>query len=206
MARLASTISLVCRVLRHLRLRRIRCDYWQSSYVELLKVKSYRVRNFETVSCGNLYALAVERSLRLISPTGSVGLIVPLSLVCTARTAAVRSLVRTRQSWVASFDMRPNSLFEGVSQRLCIFVNRPRRKSMAHLFTAGYRRWAGAARSALLTSLEYQATIDTKADAVIAKYESAHEISIRAKISGQPVESFARKRATSGEIFPDAPA
>jgi hypothetical protein len=161
-------------------------------YVELLKVKSYDLRDFATLSCGNLYALMVERSLSLISSAGSVGLIVPLSLVCTARTAAVRSLVRLRQSWIASFDMRPNSLFEGVAQRLCIFLNRSRQKSAPQLLTAGYRRWAGAARSALLALTEYRAATDTGADAAIAKFESVHEPSIRKKISGQRLESFAQ--------------
>ncbi len=159
-------------------------------YVELVKVKSYLLRGYDTISCGNLYALLIERSLQLISDSGSVGLIVPLSLVCTERTAAVRPFVRNRQAWVACYDMRPSSLFEGVAQRLCIFVNTGRTQRDVQLWTGGYRRWSGAERSALLALTHFRVAERAEPNAIIPKFVSGHERSMLAKIAGAPLENY----------------
>jgi hypothetical protein len=53
-------------------------------YVEYAKVRDlYVVRGYGTSPCGNLYAYVLERSKALASANGRLGLIVPLSLVCT---------------------------------------------------------------------------------------------------------------------------
>ena len=55
-------------------------------YVEFAKVRDlYDVRGYGTLPCGNLYAYVLERSKALASSNGRLGLIVPLSLVCTDR-------------------------------------------------------------------------------------------------------------------------
>jgi hypothetical protein len=158
-------------------------------------VKGYVPCGYETTSCGNLYALLVERSAQLISKAGLIGLIVPLSLVCTGRTGAVRSFVRDRGSWVASFDMRPSSLFEGVAQRLCIFLNANVPKPDSQLFTGGYRRWAGAERSPLLALTQFRAAAPADPGAVIPKFVSARESSVLTKIRGLSLESFVQQNA-----------
>jgi hypothetical protein len=168
-------------------------------YVELAKVKAYTVRNYQTSSSGNLYALLVERSAQLIAANGLLGLIVPLSLVCTARTGTVRNFVRNRQSWVASFDMRPSSLFEGVAQRLCIFLNAACTTSTGRLYTGGYRRWTSNERSSLLALTQFQPAAAAAPEAVIPKFVSAHEAPVLLKISGASLESF--EQAGSRPIY-----
>ena len=92
-------------------------------YVEFAKVRDlYDVRGYGTLPCGNLYAYVLERSKALASSNGRLGLIVPLSLVCTDRMRSARSILTSGTSWLPSFDIRPSSLFEGVAQRLTIIV------------------------------------------------------------------------------------
>ena len=61
-------------------------------YVEYSKVRDdYAVqKNYQTLPCGNLYTLVLERCYSLARKKGWVSLIVPLSLVCTSRAQEVR--------------------------------------------------------------------------------------------------------------------
>ena len=86
-------------------------------YVEYSKVRAtYQVIDFNTLSCGNLYAFVMERSMRLKSSSGHMGLIVPLSLVCTRRMSTARTIVAAEPAWISCFDIRPSSLFDGVAR------------------------------------------------------------------------------------------
>jgi hypothetical protein len=130
-------------------------------YVQYSKVRErYTVlRSYETLECKNLYALVYERSLRLMSPEGLCGLIVPLSLVSTKDLEVLRRFVRARKSWLSCYDIRPAALFEGVSQRLCIALNRGS-SAPPSLMLGGYRRWAAQERANLLELLRYSAAPD----------------------------------------------
>jgi Eco57I restriction-modification methylase len=67
-------------------------------YVEYSKVrKVYNVNGYNTISCNNLYAFVMERSLHLSINRGRCGLIVPISLLCTDRTHGIRNEVRANE-------------------------------------------------------------------------------------------------------------
>ncbi len=125
-------------------------------YVEYSKAKSdYTVTGYRTEPCGNLYAFVVERNKGLCSRDGRTSMIVPHSAICTDRMAEVQTaLFDDSMTWVSTYDIRPSKLFEGVDQRLCIYVTR-RGNSGQSLFSSRYHRWHEGNRPTLLQHLEY---------------------------------------------------
>jgi hypothetical protein len=80
-----------------------------------------------------------------------------------------------------SFDIRPNELFEGVTQRLCFVFSGD--GDGRQTWSAGYRRWLAPERPALLATERY-ATIDGRRDVSesLPKFSLDIEKSIRAKL------------------------
>ena len=94
-------------------------------YVEYRKVKKdYKVRGYETKSCGNLYAFVVERSFRILQPNGWKSMIIPHSAYCTDRMSIFQSLFHgsERVGWVQTYGERPAKLFVGAEQSLAIYI------------------------------------------------------------------------------------
>jgi hypothetical protein len=151
-------------------------------FVEYSKVRNqYTVTGFETLACNNLYAFVLERSLRLAGAAGRVGMISPLSLACTTRMAPLRQLLAGVEALVPAFDIRPSSLFDGVTQRLC-FVFAAKTAS-AEKWSAGYRRWFSTERPMLLSTVHYaQIDTDLRTGEPLPKYGLEIEKSIRAKL------------------------
>ena len=107
-------------------------------YVEFRKVKKdYTIRDYETESCGNLYAYMMERGTRLNS--GRVGWIVPISWVSTNRMNAVRNVVARSYPilHINNHADRPSSLFDGVHQKLTIVLCV---KGSPAIYTTGFCR------------------------------------------------------------------
>ncbi len=92
-------------------------------YVEYSKVKDeYQIRGYKTEECGNLYAFVMERSFALLKSEGLFGMIVPLSSICTERTAVLQQTLRRHQTFLSHYcgDRNPAEMFEGVKMRLTI--------------------------------------------------------------------------------------
>jgi len=155
-------------------------------YVEIAKIRSVYSIPQQSKDCGNLYAPVVERSLQLKSGTGLVGMIVPLSLVATERMRTLRELVSKSTSWLASFDMRPGSLFEGIAQRLTIFILKTEGKT--DTYAGGYRRWAGDARKNLFATTAYAKLSDKPGGDILFKAGSDRDVRILKKLGGLPLE------------------
>ena len=112
-------------------------------YVEYSKVKSdYSVRGYATENCGNLYAFAMERSMKVLKGSGRFGMIVPLSLVSTERMSSLQSLIvnSQRSLWLSLYDVYPCKLFEGAKQRLTIALI-GESTNHVRIFTTKYNRW-----------------------------------------------------------------
>ena len=98
-------------------------------WVEFAKVSgSYKPQGLQTISCNNLWAFVVERSYQVLNPKGLLGLIVPMSLVCTERMKAIQDIAsNVGKSWISNYesDSNPGQLFDGVKQNVSILVTRP---------------------------------------------------------------------------------
>ncbi len=125
-------------------------------YVEYTRVsQDYKIRDFITESCGNLYAFIMERSMGLVTRNGWTGLIVPVSLTAAQRMAILQEkLVNGSQSiYLSNFALRPAALFPGVMQRLTIIL--ARRGGNATIYTTDYITWYAAERSTLFHRMKY---------------------------------------------------
>lgn len=127
-----------------------------SPYVSLKDIK-YKLKNYETLPCGDIYALCIERSVNsLLKKEGRIGMIVPISIVSTDGYSTLRKVCQKSLSgyYFSNFGVRPSKLFDGVDKRLTIFIknNEPIEKS----FTTKYYRWISNERDNLFSSISYQ--------------------------------------------------
>ncbi len=163
-------------------------------YLENTKLKSqYSISRYSTFQCGNIYTCVLEKAYELLSKLGKSGFIVPLSLVCTKRTSALRKVITPKRSWISCFDMRPSSLFEGVAQRLAIILSKNRHSNTSSV--GSYRRWTAEERNHLIgttayTDINFQGNVES-----IAKLSSSLESRILEKISGNSLEKFVDEKS-----------
>lgn len=117
--------------------------------------RQYLEEHFESVSSGDLYALFVERALRLAPPTKtSIGFIVPLSLTFSSRLSSLRTLflAQNRHWEVYSFDKRPQAIFPNVQQRTSIIFAKPSTGSF-EMSSGPLLRWRPEERKYLFQTL-----------------------------------------------------
>ena len=124
-------------------------------YVDYTKVQGvYRVPDsaFTTLECGNLYALVVERSLRLTK--GRYGFILPLSSTNANGNATFQAQIRkTPCLHISHFAVRPSKLFNGVDMNLTIVLGGQQGET-SHS-TSTFRRWPSVFREHLFATLQY---------------------------------------------------
>ncbi len=120
-------------------------------YVEIKKI-SYKLNNYKTIACGNLYALVIERYFNFISNKGRSGMIIPHSSICTDRMESLQELLSKVGAWYSTYDIRPSKLFNGVDQRLLIYLTD---FSFNGFITSKYYRWSSEFREFLFKNIEY---------------------------------------------------
>lgn len=133
-------------------------------YLEYSKVEDYKVRNYKTEGCANLYAFTVERSYALISNHGYIGMIIPISIACSGAMSALREEVAqaTRSVWLSHYSNRPGQLFTGAQNRLTIIITSGR-KTQPQQFSTRYYRWdaRNGERENLFPALRYHELSET---------------------------------------------
>lgn len=89
---------------------------------------------------GNIYADVLQNSILSLKRKGIFGLIVPLSYVSTSRMQKIRNFVEenTCKQFILSYADRPDCLFTGVHQKLCIVFGMKSRANH-YIFTSNYR-------------------------------------------------------------------
>ena len=112
----------------------------------------YKLLNYKTIECGNLYAYCAERSIALLRSDSKFGMIVPHSSICTDRMVEFTKLLNKGSYWYSSYDTRPGKLFTGVDQRLLIFMGSI---SGGEKFVSHYHRWSEETREFLFEKLSY---------------------------------------------------
>lgn len=136
----------------------------------------YKINNYITEECNNLYAYVVERSSR-ISANNNIGFIVPLTLVSNNNMLELRKFLCTIGSvHYSHYEIRPSKLFEGVDQRLTIFI--VKKELTKRIYSTAINRWKSENRSILFNCLTYAPSFH---DGSIWRTSSPKETSIYAK-------------------------
>jgi len=93
---------------------------------------------------GNLFGHFIAKAVSLNVDRGAIGFIVPLSFACGSSYENVRQTVyRNYHSlYTSHYSIRPNALFEGVSQRVTIFIAQANESTSAcQLYSSRLWRW-----------------------------------------------------------------
>lgn len=82
-------------------------------YIAAKKITEYRVKDYVTESCPDIYAWCLERVVSISRTNSWVGMIVPLSLSFSRRFAVLRDLIYRAygRSWYSHFGRIPSALF-----------------------------------------------------------------------------------------------
>jgi hypothetical protein len=178
-------------------------------YVEYSKVRhTYRVQGYETVTCGNLYAAVIERSLALCRPgSGFLGYIVPLSICSSGRFHQLRYVIKQHTSahWFANFEIFPCRLFDGAFQRLSILLARHAIRPENNVFVTKIQRWYASERSHLIDLIAYTGTQCTLKPLVIPKLASPLQERILQKVlnraQGQTIATMLAAQPTDHFVY-----
>ncbi len=128
-------------------------------YIAKNKVlKTYAVKGYSTISCPDIYAWTLERSLNLLKETGRSGMIVPLSLGFSKYFHSCRRMLFSEYSrnWFSSFGRIPAGLFTFDTRiRNTIHMGFKSKESNKQCFTTRLHRWFSVQRPTLFDALEY---------------------------------------------------
>jgi hypothetical protein len=120
---------------------------------------AYYKKFYTTASARNLYAYMLEKACHITKPSGMIGMIVPLSLICADRMEVLRAELKAicAEVRVANFGIRPARIFPNVEQRTTILV--ARKKSVpteaARIFATRLHRWHKGQEQAMLDQLSF---------------------------------------------------
>jgi hypothetical protein len=133
-------------------------------YVEYNKVKKdYAVQQYDTESCGNLYAFVIERCFGILREDDFFGMIVQLPIVCTDRMKPLQKkcISESNSIWFANFDDRPARLFDGLEHiRASIFTTQKGKGKSNKVYSTTYNRWYSEIRTVLFELLSFEEISD----------------------------------------------
>lgn len=164
------------------------CVVGNPPYVEYSTVKDvYSVRDYKTMSCGNLYAMSWERCLAIISSRGRTGLIVPVASVCTDGYQPLQQiLIESGSVFVSNFNDRPSKLFDGLEHiRLSVILHH-NNTSQRELWSTRYNKWQAEERELLFKQLSFVNVSALGTAGSIAKIGSELEEAILRKYLAEP--------------------
>ena len=175
-------------------------------YLEYSKVTSYKIRNYSTANCSNLYAFTVERSFVLSSAKGRSGMIIPISVACSGAMQPLRNHLTqtTRSFWLSHFSNRPGQLFTGAQNRLTIVVASGRQADPRQ-FSTRYHRWDAKnnERENLFPTIRYQASANDGSmfHGLFAKLSCPEAANALARIRSKRTVEFFASRHGKHRVF-----
>ena len=169
-------------------------------YIENSKVRSdYQIKQgtFVTQNLTNVYSCFIERSISLQTSAKYQSMIVPVGLMGLEEAWPLRDMIKSRFEYGAfsSFGIRPAKLFEGVDQRLCIYVGRLGSQEL-QAFSTSYIHWSAPERDILFQRIAYgDANVELPGSRIL-KSGSTLLTSVIGRVlekTNQPISLFLRK-------------
>lgn len=165
----------------------------------------YKVKNYQTLPCSNLYPFTIERSLYLQNALSKIGMIIPISAFSNSSMETLQDFFKLeyKTTFISTFHQRPAQLFEGVLQRLSIFISSPKsnEKEMSKFFTTGIYRWLANTREYLFPNVYYTITNQINQSHFV-KLGTTIENSIHEKfVHHNQIISYAHKKGHDNQIY-----
>jgi len=110
---------------------------------------------YETKKSANLYAYFLERGITELKSSGLLGMIVPITLVCSSRMTYLREYLKNKcgKTYVTTFAKRPSSIFSN-QQRTSIIISE-KNEGNFELNTTKYNRWHSGHEIEMIDNLSY---------------------------------------------------
>lgn len=157
----------------------------------------YQVSGYKTLPTSNLYAFTIERCLSLMKQSAMIGMIIPISGFSNDSMSELQHLFRDEYGnmHISTFHQRPAQLFDGVLQRLSIFI--ADREIPGVKYTTGIYRWFASTRNTLFQNLSFCEMPQTS-DERFVKLGSEIERNVFEKfLSHKEISSYVSLRHTS---------
>ena len=121
----------------------------------------YQLYDYITLPCGNLYAFVIERSCKIVKDYNNIGFIVPLTIASNNNMQILRDYISNLGTiYFSHYEIRPAKLFEGVEQRLTIFL--VRQATVNKIYSTSIRRWKSEHRASLFNITTYAKAFNNK--------------------------------------------
>ncbi|MBK8115449.1 MAG: Eco57I restriction-modification methylase domain-containing protein [Candidatus Accumulibacter sp.] len=148
----------------------------------------------------NLYALVSERSIRLATENGAIGLIVQLTSLSSERMRAFRDVMtKSAQVFVLPFPRRPESVFEGVEMPTAIWLRR--RGAVSWLTTSCVRRFYTSERPNALATTQLVSRRLEEPALRISKIDGQVGLSILSKLKSSRVVDILTSKSSEYKVF-----
>ncbi len=166
------------------------CIIGNPPFVEKKKVAySMELHNYESISCNNLYAYVLEKSLKCLKEEGILSMIIPISFTSTKRMRPIRNFLKNSSDvfMISSFADRPSSLFKGVHQKInIIFLSKSKEDNRSkEIFTTQYYHWYKNEFNKLFSNINF-IKHNYHFEDYIPKLGNRIELSIFSKIISNP--------------------
>ncbi|MDR0910204.1 MAG: Eco57I restriction-modification methylase domain-containing protein [Spirochaetaceae bacterium] len=150
-------------------------------YVEYSKVRGiYTIQNYQTESCGNLYAFVIERAMYLMNKKARNGMIIPISSISNDSFNSLQEIFENEMvTWQSSYSNRPAKLFQDVEQRLVIYLAKKTKNKDKIYYSTKYHHWYAENRDVLFSALAYVKTQRMYNEMGFAKSGSEIELKIK---------------------------
>jgi hypothetical protein len=159
-------------------------------YVEYRLVKStYKLKqsSYKSEPTNNLYAFCIERAAILLRRSGYFGMIIPAGVLGLDDAVSLRKVLLKRftYNFCSTYAIRPSKLFDGVDQRLCIYIGKFNKEVESKILTTRYHHWNLEERNTLFPCLEYNKSFHYKRLERIPQVGSSEAASILAKLESK---------------------
>lgn len=137
----------------------------------------YKLTDFKTLTCSNLYAFCVERSFKILNFKGKFSMIVPNSSISANKLFPLQKIITFNKStWISNYSWRPSKLFEGADMLLAIIISTSSLKEK--VYSSIYHKWYNEYRTFLFDNIKYYDTTNYYLKGTIPKFSSFHLSSI----------------------------
>lgn len=159
-------------------------------YVEYSKVKKYyTIIDFDTESCGNLYAFVMEKTVKICHDDSFVSFVVPLAGVSTERMLPLQKILLENNQYLISIFIEstsnPSLLFNGVKVQLVIHNYKKGNNKNFKNYTTNYLRFYSSERTVLFDKLTLTTLSFNSLNKRIPKFSNSIELSLLEKINNK---------------------
>jgi hypothetical protein len=174
-------------------------------YVVYTAEKSpYKLKDYSTLSCANLYAYCAERSFNIMNSEGRFGMIIPNSSISADKLSPLQKIfIKDKTTWISNYSWRPSKLFEGANMLLAIVLSvKGNEKSIR---ASVYYKWYNDFREVLFETISYNDVTKILQTGTIPKIPSKQYFSIveklKKKSGNKRVIDFFRSQATKHKFY-----